>query len=94
MTLQPAKKPAATIGLCVCLALVLSVPANAKSRSHKGRPGAAAMMAPGAAGQWGGNLVRTGPLYNGPDYLGTDPDPNIRFQILRDLTGRYGGGGD
>ncbi len=31
------------------------------------------------------------PLYNGPDYLGDDPDPNIRSQILRDLTGRYGG---
>ena len=35
-------------------------------------------------GQWGTDLVRGGLLYNGPDYLGTDPDPNIRFQILRD----------
>ena len=30
-----------------------------------------------------------GPLYNGQDYLGDDPDPNIRSQILRDH-GRYG----
>jgi hypothetical protein len=35
--------------------------------------------------------VPAGPLYNGQDYLGNDPDPNIRSQILRDLGGRYGG---
>ena len=37
----------------------------------------------------GGVLV--GPLYNGQDYLGDDPDPNIRAYILRDLGSRYGG---
>jgi hypothetical protein len=35
--------------------------------------------------------VPAGPLYNGRDYLGTDPDPNIRSQILRDMGSRYGG---
>ena len=35
--------------------------------------------------------VPVGPLYNGQDYLGNDPDPNIRSQILRDMGGRYGG---
>jgi hypothetical protein len=35
--------------------------------------------------------VPAGPLYNGQDYLGNDPDPNIRSQILRDLGGRNGG---
>jgi hypothetical protein len=35
--------------------------------------------------------VPAGPLYHGRDYLGDDPDPNIRSQILRDLGGRYGG---
>ena len=34
--------------------------------------------------------VPAGPLYNGQDYLGDDPDPNIRSQILRDMV-RYGG---
>ena len=29
------------------------------------------------------------PIYNGQDYLGTDPDPNIRFQIQRDLQSHY-----
>ena len=99
MTLRLARTAIAAIGLCLGTALVLAAPADAKSRKHRahgGAPGMAAMMGPmsGAAGQWGGNLVQTGPLYNGPDYLGTDPDPNIRFQILKDLTGRYGGGGD
>ena len=36
--------------------------------------------------------VLAGPLYNGQDYLGDDPDPNIRAYLLRDLSGRYGGG--
>lgn len=31
------------------------------------------------------NLVRPGPLYFSGVYLGDDPDPNIRFQILRDI---------
>jgi hypothetical protein len=39
----------------------------------------------------GTNLVRPGPLYFSGVYLGDDPDPNIRFQILRDITGRFGG---
>jgi hypothetical protein len=39
----------------------------------------------------GTNLVRPGPLYFGDVYLGDDPDPNIRFQLLRDISGRLGG---
>ena len=31
-----------------------------------------------------------GPLYNGQDYLGNDPDPNIRAYLMKDKT-RYGG---
>jgi hypothetical protein len=34
--------------------------------------------------------VLAGPLYNGQDYLGDDPDPNIRAFIIRDMT-RYRG---
>ena len=33
----------------------------------------------------------SGPLYFSGAYLGDDPDPNIRFQILRDISGRFGG---
>ena len=39
----------------------------------------------------GTNLVPAGPLYFGGVYLGDDPDPNIRFQLLRDISGRFGG---
>jgi hypothetical protein len=45
----------------------------------------AAVAAPGFQGG-----VRAGPLYNGPDYLGDDPDPSIRAYLLKDMT-RYQG---
>jgi hypothetical protein len=34
--------------------------------------------------------VPRGPLYNGQDYIGNDPDPNIRSYLIRDMS-RYGG---
>jgi hypothetical protein len=40
----------------------------------------------------GANLIHCGPLHNGNDYLGNDPDPFIRLMIQRDLGARYGGG--
>jgi len=43
--------------------------------------------APGAGYQGG---VMRGPLYNGQDYLGDDPDPNVRAFLLKNLSGRYG----
>ena len=39
----------------------------------------------------GANLFHCGPLYNGNDYLGNDPDPFIRLMIQRDLGAKYGG---
>jgi hypothetical protein len=43
------------------------------------------------SGAWGANVFPTGPLYFGNTYLGDDPDPNIRFQLWRDLGARFGG---
>jgi hypothetical protein len=83
------------IGLGLGLAVALASSAEAaKSRKHNKKvAGAPAVHYRAAPPQyWGQNLVRPGPLYNGPDYLGNDPDPNIRFQLLRDLSTRYGGG--
>jgi hypothetical protein len=40
----------------------------------------------------GSNLIHCGPIRNGNDYLGTDPDPFIRLMIQRDLGAKYGGG--
>ena len=34
--------------------------------------------------------VLAGPLYNGQDYIGDDPDPNVRSYLMRDMT-RYRG---
>ena len=39
--------------------------------------------------QFQGGVLK-GPLYNGQDYLGDDPDPNIRSFLIRDKS-RYGG---
>jgi hypothetical protein len=97
MLKRPGPMLLAAIAIAVGLALLLVSSAEAaKSRKSKKRvayPASHSMSFrhSGTVRSWGHNLVPAGPLYNGPDYLGTDPDPNIRSQILRDLTGRYGG---
>jgi len=77
-----------TIGLAFVLA---AAPADAaKARKHKKLASAHAAVRV-QTGYWGTNLFPAGPIYNGNDYLGDDPDPNIRFQIKRDLGAHYGG---
>jgi hypothetical protein len=77
-----------TIGLAFVLA---AAPADAaKARKHKKLASAHAAVRV-QTGYWGTNLFPAGPIYNGNDYLGDDPDPNIRFQINRDLGAHYGG---
>jgi hypothetical protein len=71
----------------VAFALGLTSQAEAaKARKHKKSDrqsfGAARPYYPGG--------VMAGPLYNGQDYLGNDPDPNIRAYLMKDKT-RYGG---
>jgi hypothetical protein len=73
---------------------VAAVPAEAakkKYRLHHSGYAANAMTPGGTTAAYQGGVMR-GPLYNGQDYLGDDPDPNIRAYLLRDLSGRYGGG--
>jgi hypothetical protein len=73
--------------------VVAASPAEAakkKVRYHAGAY-ANAMVPGGTTAEFQGGVMR-GPLYNGQDYLGDDPDPNIRAYLLRDLSGRYGGG--
>jgi hypothetical protein len=57
--------------------------------AKKAKPRMASRATPRAA--YGDGGVPRGPLYFGQDYLGDDPDPNIRSQIMRDLGARYGG---
>ena len=86
----------ATITLALCLATPAEAAntgkhkqqvAGATAHATKHRRTTAAVQ-PAFRYQGG---VPAGPFYNGQDYLGNDPDPNIRSQILRDLGGRYGG---
>ncbi|HEY4981939.1 MAG TPA: hypothetical protein VII24_08355 [Pseudolabrys sp.] len=80
---------ASVIGLAFVLAA--AAPADAaKARKHKKVAGAHAAVRV-QSGHRGTNLFPAGPLYNGQDYLGDDPDPFIRLQIYRDLGARYGG---
>jgi hypothetical protein len=79
----------ATFALCLA-----SQAEAAKANKHK-KSGAVAQStayhqnyaARGTTFQGG---VLAGPLYNGQDYIGNDPDPNIRSYLIRDMT-RYGG---
>ncbi len=77
-----------TFALGVALALGQSV-ANAAHRSKQPRTPAShvAQSVPCR----GANLFHCGPIYNGNDYLGDDPDPFIRLMIQRDLGAKYGG---
>ena len=80
----------AVLSVAVGIALVAAPDADAAKARRHARAAVVAHAGPGSGGQWGTNLVRPGPLYNGADYLGTDPDPNIRAFIIKDLSGRYG----
>jgi hypothetical protein len=79
--------PVTLIISAVGLAFVVASPAEAAKKHRRHHAGYSAhAMAPGAPVQ------RGGAIYNGQDYLGTDPDPNIQSYIRRDLGARYGGG--
>ena len=77
------------VGLAFVLAAATSADA-AKARKHKKHVAHAAQVTADSKYR-GTNLFPAGPVYHGNDYLGDDPDPNIRFQLLRDLGARYGG---
>ncbi|HYI26680.1 MAG TPA: hypothetical protein VD863_02425 [Bradyrhizobium sp.] len=85
--------PIALIVSAIGLAFAFATPADAAKKKPRQNSGyaAQAMQPGGTTAQFQGGVM-TGPLYNGQDYLGDDPDPNIRAYLLRDLNGRYGGG--
>jgi hypothetical protein len=74
------------------LAFVLASPAEAAKKKYRHHSGYAAhaMVPGGTSGRFQGGVL-AGPLYNGQDYLGDDPDPNIRSYRHRDLGSRSGG---
>ena len=76
------------------MALVIAVPAEAakKKQRYSASGVTANAMMPGGTTATFHRGVMAGPLYNGQDYLGTDPDPHIRAYMLKDIGSRYGGG--
>ena len=84
--LLPFKVFAATLAA----AFVFAAPADAAKKS-KHKKAAAAATTRADPQHRGTNLFPAGPLYFSGVYLGDDPDPNIRFQLWRDISGRFGG---
>jgi hypothetical protein len=83
----------ALIVSAIGLAVAVSPADAAKKKQRHYHSGVAInAMAPGGTNTAFQGGVLRGPLYNGQDYLGDDPDPNIRAYLLRDLGSRYGGG--
>ena len=75
--------------LSVSLTMTLAASASAASKAKRTKP--RTPVASTASSCRGGNLFPCGPVYNGNDYLGNDPDPFIRLMIQRDLGAKYGG---
>jgi hypothetical protein len=89
MTSLPVKLMVSAIGLAFVLS---AMPADAaKARKHKKHVAAHAATVTAKSGYRGTNLFPAGPIYHANDYLGDDPDPFIRSQLLRDLGAHYGG---
>src|SRR5882672_5792216 len=75
------------------LAFVLAAPAEAAKAGKQKKSAATAhtmkhsqtaeaVATPGVGYQGG---VMRGPLYNGQDYIGDDPDPNVRAFLIKNL---------
>ena len=79
--------------LAAVLAVIFASVSHAedgKPRKHK-KVAATSTTARTTPQHWGTDKFPAGPLYYSGVYLGDDPDPNIRFQIWRDISGRFGG---
>jgi hypothetical protein len=73
------------------LAFILAAPAEAaKASKHRQKAATRAPVVVHPAYR-GANLFPPGPVYYGSKYLGDDPDPFIRLQLLRDLGAPLGG---
>jgi hypothetical protein len=82
--------PLKLLALVLVSAFALASLADAKTRKHN-KTSAYSEIAYGPQYR-GTNLVRPNPLYFSGVYLGDDhPIRNIRFQIMRDISGRFGG---
>jgi hypothetical protein len=89
MASLPLKLTVSAIGIVFTLAA--AAPAGA-AQAHKHKKHMAAHAAQIGNGKYrGANLFAPGPVYFANDYMGDDPDPFIRSQLLRDIGAHYGG---
>jgi hypothetical protein len=72
-------------------AFVFAAPADAAKKSKHKKAASVSTTTRADPQHRGTNLFPAGPLYFSGVYLGDDPDPNIRFQLWRDISGRFGG---
>ena len=86
MTSFPVKIVLATASLAVVL--TSSADAAKSRKQQKSMSGPAITVNPQLRGA---NPFPSGPVMYGTYYLGNDPDPFIRLQILRDLGAPFGG---
>ena len=89
MTSLPVKILVSAAGLAVVL--VLASPAGAAETRKKRKQVAAQPNVTVNAHCRGRSLFPCGPVMYGNEYLGDDPDPFIRSQLLRDLGLHFGG---
>lgn len=85
MTFHPVKLLVYTLGLALLL------PASAEAAKKPRKPAPSHNTAAAAPRCRGADKFPCGPVYFGGYYLGDDPDPFIRSQILRDLGAKFGG---
>src|SRR5262245_26764478 len=77
--------------LLVFVALAMVTSSADAAQPRKRRPLAAPPSVAAYPLQRGANLFPPGPVMYGNQYLGNDPDPFIRLQIMRDLGAHFGG---
>ena len=83
--------PLKVLASIVVATFALASPADAAKKSKHKKVATSSITTRTNSQDRGTNLVPAGPLYFSGVYLGDDPDPNIRFQLLRDISGRLGG---
>jgi hypothetical protein len=77
------------VASAVTFTMCLAGPAEAAKKQRARAPTAYADSTSCAGATWG--TAGRGPICNGQDYIGQDPDINVRAYILKDFGSRYGG---
>jgi hypothetical protein len=77
------------VASAVAFTLCLAAPAEAAQKQRPKSQTVTAYSNNCTGATWG--TAQRGPVCNGPDYIGQDPDINVRAYILKDLGSRYGG---